>query len=285
LVELENNATATLNNLVDGMNKALGANHYDFVDTGIIGSDAIKVGFIYKPAHISPIGNMAVLDSRVDPRFIDTKNRPALVQTFAQRSNNERLTLAIAHFKSKGSACDDVGDPNRNDGQGNCNQTRTAAANALVDFLATDPTHSGDPDRLILGDLNAYAMEDPIQTITAAGYVDLIRDRMGTDAYSFVFSEQFGYLDHALANATLNDQVTAVTEWHINADEPCMIDYNEEFKSPAQIISLYEPSPYRSSDHDPVIIKLQLNGSHNKNRCTRNTPPRLNCKLALCIGL
>ena len=35
----------------------------------------------------------------------------------------------------------------------------TAAAQALVDWLATDPTGSGDPDFLIIGDLNSYAME------------------------------------------------------------------------------------------------------------------------------
>lgn len=64
----------------------------------------------------------------------------------------------VNHLKSKGSACDDVGDPDLGDGQGNCNGTRTMAAEALVDWLATDPTGSNDPDILILGDMNAYAM-------------------------------------------------------------------------------------------------------------------------------
>ena len=49
------------------------------------------------------------------------------------------------HLKSKGSACADIGDPDTGDGQGNCNLTRKAAAEALVDWLATDPTGSGDP--------------------------------------------------------------------------------------------------------------------------------------------
>ncbi len=78
------------------------------------------------------------------------------------------------HLKSKGSSCDDVGDPGLGDGQANCNLTRTKAATALVNYLATDPTGSGDPDFLIIGDLNAYAMEDPIAAITGAGYTDLI---------------------------------------------------------------------------------------------------------------
>ena len=37
----------------------------------------------------------------------------------------------------------------------------------LVDWLATDPTGSGDPDFLIMGDLNSYAQEDPIDAIKA----------------------------------------------------------------------------------------------------------------------
>ena len=83
------------------------------------------------------------------------------------------MTVAVNHFKSKGSDCDELGDPDTGDGQGNCNGTRTQAAAALADFLASDPTGSGDPDVLIIGDLNAYDEEDPIDTLKAAGYTDL----------------------------------------------------------------------------------------------------------------
>ena len=81
---------------------------------------------------------------------------------------------------------------------------------------------------------------------------------MGVDAYSYVFNGQAGYLDHALATSNLASQVTGVVEWHINADEPRSLDYNEEFKSAAQISSLYNADPYRASDHDPVVIELNL---------------------------
>lgn len=139
------------------------------------------------------------------------------------------------------------------DGQGNCNLTRTNAANALVNWLATDPTGSGDPDFLIIGDLNAYAMEDPIDAIKAGGYTNLIEAFIGLDAYSYVYDGQAGYLDHALANADLTPQVTDVVEWHINADEPAALDYND-YNQP----DLYNPDPYRASDHDPVLIGLEL---------------------------
>ena len=77
------------------------------------------------------------------------------------------LPWSVNHLKSKGSDCDDVGDPDLGDGQGNCSQTRRAAAEALVDWLATDPTGSGDPDFIIMGDLNSYAQEDTIDEIKA----------------------------------------------------------------------------------------------------------------------
>jgi Ca2+-binding RTX toxin-like protein len=163
--------------------------------------------------------------------------------------------VAVNHLKSKGSDCNDVGDPDTGDGSGNCTGTRTLAAEALVDWLATDPTGSGDADSLIIGDLNSYDKEDPIDAIIAAGYTDLVAQYLGEHAYSFVFDGQVGYLDHALASASLAPQVTGVAEWHINADEPSLLDYDMSFKQPAQE-ALFEPNAYRSADHDPVIVGL-----------------------------
>jgi hypothetical protein len=167
------------------------------------------------------------------------------------------------HLKSKGSECTDnispVGpDPDALDGQGNCNLTRTAAAQQLVSWLAGNPTGTGTPNILIMGDLNAYALEDPITTLTGAGYVNLVRSRLGALAYSYVFDGRWGYLDHALASPALSSQVTGVAEWHINADEPNVLDYNTNFKSAGQLISLYASDVFRASDHDVVLVGLAL---------------------------
>lgn len=253
LVELENNASESLSNLVSGLNEVAGEGTYAFVDTGTIGGDAIKVGLVYKPASATPTGAFAILDSSVDPLFIDSKSRPTLVQTFTTQSG-ETLTVAVNHFKSKGSNCDDLGDPNLNDGQANCAVTRANAATALVNWLATDPTASGDEDFLIVGDLNAYAMEAAITNITDAGYTNLIEAFGGSNAYSYVFDGELGYLDHALASASLTEKVTDITEWHVNSDEPDAFDYNTSFKSDTHIAEWFAPDAYRMSDHDPVII-------------------------------
>jgi predicted extracellular nuclease len=254
------------NGLVAGLNAMLGAGTYAAIDTGVIGTDAIRVGLIYKPAKVAPVGAFELLNTSVDPRFLDSKNRPVLAQTFEELATGARLTVAVNHLKSKGSDCNDVGDPDTGDGQGNCNQTRKAAAQALVDWLATDPTGSGDVDYLILGDLNSYAQEDPIDAIragaddtlgTADDYTNLIATYQGKYAYSYVFDGQAGYLDQALASSTLVGQVTGAADWHINADEPDLLDYDTSFKPPAQD-AIYEPNAYRSSDHDAVVIGLDL---------------------------
>lgn len=270
LVELENDGYgdhSAIANLVTAINAAADNDiNYQYVNPGqsTIGSDEITVGFIYNAHSVALEGNAKILSSAIDPQFNDSKNRPALAQSFIELATQGKLTIAVNHFKSKGSSCDDLGDPDTGDGQGNCNITRTHAAQALVNWLATDPTGSGDEDFLIIGDLNAYAMEDPINAIKAAGYQDLGQQYNGQQAYSYVFFGQAGTLDYALANNNLSAQVTAVTEWHINADEPRALDYNEEFKSTNQLNTLYNADPYRASDHDPIVVEFNLTPSYNQ---------------------
>jgi uncharacterized protein len=269
LNELENTEGVNIlgdptNGVTSGLNDLLGAGTYAYIDTGVIGTDAIRVGMIYKPAVVTPVGNFQLLTTAVDPRFIDTRSRPALAQTFKVNATGARFTVVVNHLKSKGSAC--TGDPDTGDGQGNCNVTRTMAAQALVDWLATDPTGSGDPDFIIMGDLNSYAMEDPIDTIklgsddtagTGDDYINLIAQYQGTFAYSYTFDGQAGYLDHALANTSFAPQVTGAADWHINSDEPDVVDYDTTFK-PAGQEALYQSNPYRSSDHDALRVGLSF---------------------------
>jgi predicted extracellular nuclease len=257
LIELENHPhDDPIADLVDGLNSMSGPGTYAYIATGPIGGDAIRVGLIYQPASVTPVGPFAVLDSSVDSLFDDTKNRPVLAQSFSENTENGVVfTIAVNHLKSKGSACDDVGDPDMNDGQGNCNGVRTAAAAALVDWLATDPTGSGSPDSLIIGDLNAYSQEDPVTTIESSGYIDQIEAFVGTGfadgAYSFNFFSESGSLDHALATPDMMAHITGAAIWHVNADEPRALDYNN-FNQPA----LQSPDEFRSSDHDPLLVGI-----------------------------
>jgi hypothetical protein len=263
--EIENDGYSTdsaLAYLVDRLNAATAPGTYAFIDvdanTGqvnALGTDAIKVGVIYKPAKVSPVGQTAALNTTAFVNGGDTsaRNRPSLLQAFEQNSNGARFIVNINHLKSKGSACDT---PDAGDGQGNCNQVRVNAATELMAWFATDPTGTGEKDILMIGDYNSYAQEDPISTIKSAGFTSLIESRLGPDAYSYVFDGQWGYLDHALASLEMARQVTAVGIYHINSDEPSVLDYNTDFKSAGQLVSLYAPDEFRASDHDAVVVGI-----------------------------
>lgn len=256
LIEIENDATdMPLADLVDGLNDVTAPGTYAYIPTGAIGGDAIRVGLIFKPAALTPLNAFAILDSTVDPTFDDARNRPVLAQSFTVNENELVFSVAVNHLKSKGSDCDDVMDPDAGDGQGDCNGVRTRAATALTNWLAGDPTGSGSDDSLIIGDLNAYAQEDPIAVIEMAGYADLIEAFSGTGvangAYSINFAGESGYLDHALSSPGMTPNVTGAASWHINADEPRALDYND-FNQP----DLYNADEFRSSDHDPILIGL-----------------------------
>lgn len=255
LMELENTpGVDPAADLAAGLNAAEGITGWESLDTGMLGTDVIRVGIVFRGDLVRPAGDFTVMDSSVDPRFDDNRNRPSLAQTFVQMNGSEHVTLVVNHLKSKGSCPGDgSADDDAGDGAGCWNAARTAAAEALVDWIHAGQAGNGDPDVVLMGDLNSYAMEDPIQTFTDAGYADL---SLGN--YSYVFDGQWGYLDYALASPSLRPQVTGVTEFHINADEVPVLDYNTNFQTPAQIAALYAPDMYRTSDHDPVLLGMDL---------------------------
>lgn len=96
-------------------------------------------------------------------------------------------------------------------------------------------------------------------TLLAGGYVDLIDEAAGgAFTYGYAFDGQWGRLDHALGSASLAAQTTGAAQFHVNADEPSVLDYNVEFKTAGLQASLYAPTPYRAADHDPLVVGLAL---------------------------
>ena len=271
LMELENPvldaAVTPVETLVSALNGGCSEQGaYQALVTGSLGTDAITVGIIYRPAAVAPIGTTAVLDELAftDPLATGTpKNRAALAQSFQHLASGYDFTVAVNHLKSKGSSCG-TGDDDMSTGQGNCNGTRSAAAEREVVWLASQPTGIDTPYQLVIGDLNAYRKEAPIWAFKNAGYRDLIDQFIGSEAYGYVFDGQLGYLDHALASEVLAEHVVAVADWHINADEVNLLDYNSEYKpdnylsDPANPSDLYRADAFRSSDHDPVVIAIEF---------------------------
>ena len=138
-------------------------------------------------------------------------------------------------------------DRDQGDGQACWNATRTESARRLAAWLSTDPTGTGSQRTVILGDLNSYAQEDPIQALAQAGWRDAFAVS-GTEApYSYAYRGTLGRLDHALVSPALAADLRGAAEWHANADEPRSAGYRDG-----------GPGPWRSSDHDPLLLGFDL---------------------------
>jgi predicted extracellular nuclease len=250
LMEIENDSDdEAVLNLVAALNEAAGEERYAAIEepdtgNGLFGTDAIKVAMIYQPDAVRPMDRSYTTQ---DEAF-DNARLP-LAQRFSPVRGGQPFTVVVNHFKSKGCSGATGENDDQGDGQGCWNPDRVEQAEALLDFMAT----LDGEDFLVIGDLNSYGEEDPIDVLEAAGYVDTVDARLAeSDQYSYVFSGQAGYLDHALASPHLARRIAGVDIWHINSDEALFLDYNTEFNPEG----FWDASPYRSSDHDPVLVGL-----------------------------
>jgi len=258
LMEIENDgysAGSAIDDLVRGINEAMPNNvSYAFVAPQIdrLGSDAISVALIYREGTVRPIG------PALFPTSFSALTRVPLAQVFEETATGERLTVIVNHFKARSPNGAFGGNRDQGDEQGCWNLRRAEAATDLLAWMEASGVGAMDPDVLLIGDYNAYVYEDPIRIFLEAGYRDLIGESVGRLGYTYVYDGESGYIDHALSSSSLRPQVAGVAVWHINADEPTVLDYNIEYKSAEQVEILYAPDPFRSSDHDPVIVDLNL---------------------------
>lgn len=259
LMEIQNNGATAVQNLVDALNAKLGAGTYAVVPDPAegTGTDAIKVAMIYKPARLT----------RAGPSVSDASpihNRPPLAQTFVV-PGGQSFTLVVNHLKSKGCGGATGRDADQGDLQGCFNATRVLQARATRAFVASIAAGVKAPNVLLVGDFNSYAQEDPIVELThpndgSSGFVDEV-GRFNAFGYSYVFDGAAGRIDQALTSPALSTRVTRALEWHVNADEPTFLDYNAENRQPACATcapDYYTATPYRASDHDPVVIGLSF---------------------------
>jgi hypothetical protein len=260
LIEVENDGydkESAIAELTSRLNQARGRpREYDYIrgPEAKLGNDQISVGLLYRTRVLKPVGAAATLTEKPFDQF----SRAPLAQTFDVIKTSARFTVAVNHFKSKGGcAGTEGGNRDLGDGQGCWNAARVNSARALADWLASDPTASGDPDVLVIGDLNAYSREDPLRLLGESGFAATAHIDPQSN-YSFVYNGLSGTLDHALASASLAHQVRGAAHWHINADEMPDFDYNRENRSRALDARMFRSDPFRSADHDPLIVGLTL---------------------------
>ncbi|WP_434995881.1 ExeM/NucH family extracellular endonuclease [Arthrobacter sp. Ld5] len=260
LMETENSAKFgkdrdfALKTLVDALNeKAPGT--WDYVRSpaalpALENEDVIRTALIYKKASAEPVGESVILDDNV----VFTNARKPLAQAFKPVGGtaDETFLAIVNHFKSKGSGPSSGTNADAGDGQGAWNAARVDQARALVAFADSMKTAAKTDKVFLTGDFNSYTQEDPMQVLYEAGYVN---QGEKDDSFSYVFSGLSGSLDHILASPTADATVSGVDTWNINSVESVALEYSRYNNN---VTDYYRADPYRASDHDPVIVGLDL---------------------------
>lgn len=269
LMEIENSvalgeeADEAVRTLVAALNAAAGADTWSAVASSadlppVAEQDVITNAIIYRPDAVSPVGDAVALGDQSGQGEPFVNAREPIGQIFEPADGGESFLVVVNHFKSKGSAGPLPGDEDAGDGQGSSNASRVAQATALRDWVPTvlaDAAAAGNPTASValVGDFNSYTREDPLEVLYDAGFVNA-RTAVGVpDEYSYSFSGQAGSLDHILLNEEMLAQATGADIWEINAPESIALEYSR-YNSHGTLF--YDASPFRSSDHDPVLVSF-----------------------------
>jgi uncharacterized protein len=222
--------------------------------------DAIRQGFLIDAATVEVVA--------LGADVAGVHERPPQALTLRHLASGEAVSVVAVHLRSK-AGCPSSGDVDA--GFGCWNLRRTRQAEALLGFatrLERDHAATG-AGVLVIGDLNAHRYEPPLGVFEDAGW-EVLTDRVPPEAaVSYVFFGRSAALDHALASATLAPRVAGVAYWAINADEPPLAGPGRGAEAPAG----FEPDPFRSSDHDPLLVTLRLGGDDPTDTSDTAAPP------------
>lgn len=251
VAELENDGYGS-DSAVVGLARFLG-NHWGFVSTpGNDGDDKIRTALLYRRDRITPVGSPARLADGVF-RF---GGRPPLAQDFRRTVGEQTVRIIVPHLKSK-SCRGAVGeDRDQADGQGCYTSQRVAEARALANWPDAFSRDTRSVGTLIVGDFNSYAREQPLSILSRSGFASMVHQfhpctRANCPHYTYRYKGEKGTLDYALASTNLRPLVLQAQTWLINADEPRALGYQGISRSD-------QHGPWRSSDHNPVIVDLRL---------------------------
>lgn len=248
LMEIENSVKlgkpidSALKDLVAGLNEDAGSEVWDYVPTpdalnSAATTDYITNAIIYKKDDVSTVGDSAT----VTDESVWGNAREPIAQAFD--IDGRIVTVVANHFKSKSPPEGAGAEPA--DGQGFFNADRVEQAESLLAFTTELEEASGSGDMLLIGDFNAYGKEDPIDVFTSKGWSDLVADK-AAGQYTYTFDGELGSLDHVIASPSLTSSITGAGVWGINSPE--WSDRGYAFGATEA------GTPYRSSDHDPIIV-------------------------------
>ena len=211
-----------LEQLADSLNKFAGKKIYAAVPDGIEEAwnsqydNNMKSGFIYRTDKVTPIRQNTAAS------WFNYYKNTMRIQAFEEILSGEKLVVSMNHFRAKTSDDSD--------------EMRVTNASHLISSLKKS---LGDPDILILGDLNCEIGEEPITMLENAGYKEQL---VLYDATTYSHCYGGGELiDHVLANETMAKQIVDARVQHICTQ-----------------CKGYSNSATSYSDHDPYTVDIAL---------------------------
>lgn len=237
--------------------KAAGGPEYKYVnidpvynqDGGAPGAN-IRPGFLYNPERVQ-LAEGTPGDNQTAVTYANGKlsHNPGLVNPTHEAFKSSRKPIAAQfvfngeevlvvnnHFNSKG------GDTALFGGTQPVNLSseaqRVKIAEQVKSFVESVKQDDKDANVVVLGDLNDFEFSKPLQTLETAGLVNMIKELPREDRYSYTYQGNSQVLDHILVTENLKAH-TEVDALHINADYSGV-------------------SGKRASDHDPVLVQIDL---------------------------
>lgn len=281
LVEVQDNDGETNSGTVDGSKNyerliaaitAAGGKTYKWTevapkdnDNGGAPGGNIRVGYLYNPERVSLVegengtgsegnswdaqGNLALNPGVLDPsKFKDTRKPIAAQFDF----KGKKVVVIGVHLNSKGGDQSLWGSSQPPFLGSEAERFKLATTvNAFIkDGLAKDP----NLNIVLVGDMNDFEFTKVLEILKGNEMVNMVDKVPANDRFSYFFQGNNQVLDHILVSKNLENK-TAVDMIHINAN--------------------YTEAQGRASDHDPVVVQIDLKGKDEEVVVTPITPEKL----------
>ena len=185
------------------------------------------------------------------------------------------FVVIVNHFKSKGSG------PTRTRRRPTARAPPTPPGSRRRKrwwTFADSAGRAAAPSKVFLtGDFNSYTKEDPIQVLYDAGYTDL--GVQATGEYTLHLRRHGRLARPRVRQRRARAKVTGADVWNINSvsrspTSTAAYNYNAT--------DFYAPDPFRASDHDPIIVGLDMEKDRGNKalvprRTNRPSPPGRAC--------
>ena len=245
---------------------------YDWIDVTPIDNTVggapggnIRVGYLYNPERVTLVtgtkgtgdqanswteeGNLSLNAGFIDPTKFHNTRKPLAAEFEFQ---DERVVIIGAHLNSKGGDGSLWG-PTQPPVLGSVPE-RLGLAQAINDFIDEGLAKNPDLNIVVAGDMNDFEFTPALETLKGGVLTNMVDKVPVEDRFSYFFQGNNQVLDHILVSNNLVS-ATVADMIHINAN--------------------FTEAQGRASDHDPVMVQIDLKDEDEEVDVTPITPEKL----------